>query len=57
MQATYNSEDPIEILFDQIKMGQEFSATWNSPFYDWQLADMDIAKILATQEYTHVYRT
>ena len=55
-QATYNYEDPIEILFDQIETGQEFTVAGNSPFSDQQLACMGIAKILAMQEYAHAYR-
>ena len=56
MQGMYNVEDPINILFDQIDMGQEFSVEGNSPFSDWKLIDMGVAKSLATQEYTHSYR-
>ena len=36
--------------------GQEIEIAGNYPFSDWQLADMGITKILATQEYTHAYR-
>ena len=53
MQATYNIKFPIEILFDQMEMGQEFAITGNYPFYDQHLADMGITQIFATQEYTH----
>ena len=56
MQGMYNVEDPINILFDQIDTGQEFAVEGNSPFSDWQLVDMGVAKSLATQEYTHSYR-
>ena len=56
MQGTYNVEDPINILFDQIDTGKEFAVEGNSPFSDWQLVDMGVAKSLATQEYTHSYR-
>ena len=34
---------------------QEFAIAGNYPFSDQQLAYMGVAKILATQEYTHVY--
>ena len=46
MQATYNIKDPIKILFDQIKMGQDFYIPGNSPFSDHYLADMGVKKIL-----------
>ena len=49
MQAIYNIEDPIEILFYQMETGQEFVIAGNSPFSDRQLEDMSVAKILATQ--------
>ena len=52
----YHVEEPIEILFDQLDMGLEFAIAGNSPFSDHQLADMGIAQILATWEYTHAYR-
>ena len=55
-QATYNSEYPICIMFDHMETGQEFGIAGNYPFYDRQLADMEVCKILATQEYTHTYR-
>ena len=35
---------------------QEFAIAGNYPFSDQQLAYMGVAKILATQEYTHAYR-
>ena len=35
--------------------GQEFSIAGNSPFYDQKLSAMGVAKIIATQEYTHAY--
>ena len=56
MKSMYNVEDPIEILFYQMDTGQEFTIAGNSSFSDWQLADMGVAKIVATQEYTHEYR-
>ena len=55
MQATYNVEYPIKILFDHIETGQDFAVAGNLPFSGWQLADIGVAKILATQEYTHLY--
>ena len=55
MQSTYNVEYSIEILLDQIDTGQEFAIARNLKFSDRQLADMGVAKILATQEYTHEY--
>ena len=48
-------EEPIEILFDQIKMGKEFEIAGNYPLTDRRLSDMGISQILATQEYTHAY--
>ena len=36
-------------------MVQEFSVEGNSPFYDLQLEDIGVAKILEMQEYTHEY--
>ena len=56
MQAFYHVEDPIEIIFGQIKTGQEFAISGNPPFSDRHFADMGIAQILAMQEYTHAYR-
>ena len=38
-----------------MQMGQEFAISGNSPFFDQKLAYMRVTKILATQEYTHVY--
>ena len=55
MRSTYNFKLPIEILFNQMQMGQEFAISGNSPFFDQKLAYMRVTKILATQEYTHVY--
>ena len=55
MQATYTVKDPIELLFDQIETGQESAVAGNSPFYDQQIVDMGVAKILLTQEYIHAY--
>ena len=52
----YNVEDLIEILFDKLYMGQEFSVAGKSPCSDHQLANMGVAKMLETQEYTHTYR-
>ena len=48
MQSTYNVEYSIEILFDQIDTGQEFAIARNPKCSDRQLADMGVAKILAT---------
>ena len=53
MKSMYNINELIEILLDQMEMGQESTISGNSPFSDRQLADMGVAKILATQEYTH----
>ena len=50
MQGTYNAEDPINIMFDQIDIGQEFAVERNSQFSDWQLVDMGVTKIMALQE-------
>ena len=36
-------------------MGQEFVVAGNSLFSDRQLADMGVAIIMVTQEYTHTY--
>ena len=55
IQEMYHVEEPIEILFDHIKTGQESMITENSTFTDRYLADMGITQILATQEYTHLY--
>ena len=38
-----------------METGQEFSIAGNSKFSNWQMADMGVTKILATQQYTHVY--
>ena len=54
-QATYNVKDPIGILFNQMDMGQGFKIDRKFPFFNWQLADMGVTRILATQEYTHTY--
>ena len=43
-QAMYNVEDWIEILFDQMKMEQEFAIAGNLPFSDTHLADMGLQK-------------
>ena len=56
IQATYNVKYPIEILFNQIEKVQQFTVAGNSPFYDRQLTEMGVTKILATQKYTHTYR-
>ena len=37
IQATYNVEDPIDILFGQIETGQEFYVAGNSQFSYWQI--------------------
>ena len=55
MQSSYHVEEPIEILFDQIKTGKEFEIAGNYPLTDRRLSDMGISQILATQEYTHAY--
>ena len=55
IQVTYNVEDTIEILFDQIETGQKIAVVGTSPFSDSHIADMGVAKILVTQEYTHAY--
>ena len=39
-----------------METGKEFAIAGNSTFSDWQLEDMDVAKILATQKYTHTHR-
>ena len=49
MQAIYNIEDPIEILFYQMETGQEFAIAGNSPLSVRQLEDLSVSKILATQ--------
>ena len=51
MQATYHVEEPIEILFYQIKTVQDSVIAGNSTFTNLQLANMVIAQILTTQEY------
>ena len=55
MQAIYNIKDPIEILFNQMYTGQEFTIAGNYPFSDRHLEEMGVFKILATQEYKHAY--
>ena len=57
LQASYNAKDSIENLFGQMETGQEFTIAGNYPFYNYQLADMGVIKILTTQEYTHAYWT
>ena len=57
MQAAYHIEELIEIRFGQMDTSQDFAIEGNSPFSDRQSADMGITQILATQEYTHAYRT
>ena len=42
VKSTYKVEEPIEILFDQMERRQESAIAGNSPFYDWQLADMGV---------------
>ena len=39
-----------------MEMVQEFAIAGKSPFSNRQLADMGVAKNLATQEFTHAYR-
>ena len=55
MQTSYHVEGPIEILFDQINMGQELLIAVNSPLSDRKHSYIGIAQILATQVYTHAY--
>ena len=43
MQTSYHIEEAIEILFDQINMGQELLIAVTSPFSDCQHVDMGIA--------------
>ena len=38
-----------------MELRQEFAIAGNSIFFDQQLVDMSIAKILLTKEYTHSY--
>ena len=56
MKAIYNVEDLIDIMFNQMETGQEFKIAENSPFYDQQLLEMGIERILVIQEYTDIYR-
>ena len=56
MKAIYNVEDLIDIMFNQMETGQEFKIAENSPFYDQQLVEMGIERILVIQEYTDIYR-
>ena len=55
MKVTYNVKESIDIMFDQMKMGQDFTIAGKPPFSDRQLTDMGVAKTLATRDYTHVY--
>ena len=55
MQTAYHVEEPIEIFFDQIETGQEFTIAVNFPFSDRHIDDMGITQILETTEYTHAY--
>ena len=43
-------------MFNQMETGQEFKIAENSPFYDQQLLEMGIERILVIQEYTDIYR-
>ena len=49
IQAENNIEQPIETRFDHMETVQEFEIARNSLFSDCQMADMGVAKILATQ--------
>ena len=49
MQAMYNVKDPIEIMFDQMDIGQEFEIAGNLPFSGRHLVDMGVTKIFATR--------
>ena len=49
IQATYKAEELIEILFNQMETGQEFTMTRNTPFSERNLVDMGVDKILSTQ--------
>ena len=49
VQAMYNVKDPIEIMFDQMDIGQEFEIAGNLPFSGRHLVDMGVTKIFATQ--------
>ena len=53
MQVAYNVERPIEILFDQMETGKEFTIAGNSTFFNRKLVDIGVTKILVTHEYTH----
>ena len=55
MQVIYNVKYPIKILFNQMDMGKLFAISGILPLFDSQLADMGVAKILVTQEYTCSY--
>ena len=55
MQVMYNVKYPIKILFNQMDMGKLFAISGILPLFDSQLADMEVAKILVTQEYTCSY--
>ena len=55
IQVTYNFKDPIEILFDQLEMGQKHANAVNLTFSYQKMAYTSAAKIFATQEYTHAY--
>ena len=53
MQVAYNVERLIEILFDQMETGKEFTIAGNSTFFNRKLVDIGVTKILVTHEYTH----
>ena len=57
MQVAYNVKRPIEILFDHMETGKEFTIAGNSTFSNRKLVDIGVTKILVTHEYTHAYCT
>ena len=50
IQASYHVEEPIKIIFEQIKTGQEFTILENYPFNDRQLEGVVISQILSKQK-------
>ena len=56
MQATYNTKYSIEIMFNQMEMGQEFAIAGNLPSFNRKMSDMGVARSFLAQEYTHEYR-
>ena len=55
IQALWHAENPIEILFEQIKTGHQFVIAVNYPFTNRQIIDVVISQIIAKQEYTYAY--